>query len=439
MGVDQLDLLGLGHRVGDLAGPLEQPRHRAERARDGQSAEEPRRALEQRRQRRGEDAGRDGVEDGHRRQRGRGGAQRHAGVAHGRSSALTSRPPRGSSRCRTRAATTRRYSAVERTSSIGCELAGERLGGAVGDLGRRAAGPRGRPPSRGRGSASPPPTRAPRGRRARPRAAVAVPPGEGHDDLADRLGAARPDLAEADLASRRRAGSGSAGPARPGRAPSCDSAVQNVGGRDGPLAARRPSDDDRVRREQDRQRVAGRRGVGDVAAERAAVLDLGRADRRGRLDERRQVLAAERGAADLRVRRQRAEDERRRRRDAMPRSSSRRHRSSTPVRRLAELAGERDHQVRAAGDRPGGRRLGEEPRRRLGEVGRAGATGGSIGHQLDRAGLLGTGRAGANATAGDRLDDLRVAGAAAEVAGDRLADRVLVGPAAGIEVGAARP
>ena len=38
---------------------------------------------------------------------------------------------------------------------------------------------------------------------------------------------------------------------------------------------------------------------------------------------------------------------------------------------------------------------------------------------------------------GDRLDDLGVAGAAAQVAGDRLADRVVVGAAAGIEVGAA--
>ena len=43
------------------------------------------------------------------------------------------------SRCRTRAATRRRYSAVERTSSIGCELAGERLRGAVGGLRRRRA------------------------------------------------------------------------------------------------------------------------------------------------------------------------------------------------------------------------------------------------------------------------------------------------------------
>ena len=39
----------------------------------------------------------------------------------------------------------------------------------------------------------------------------------------------------------------------------------------------------------------------------------------------------------------------------------------------------------------------------------------------------------------DRLDDLGVAGAAAQVAGDRLADRVLVRPAAGVEVGPRRP
>ena len=65
----------------------------------------------------------------------------------------------------------------------------------------------------------------------------------------------------------------------------------------------------RIRGEQDRQRVAGRRGVRDVAAERAPVLDLGRTDRRGRLDQRRDVLAAQRGAADVGVRRQGARDE----------------------------------------------------------------------------------------------------------------------------------
>ena len=42
----------------------------------------------------------------------------------------------------------------------------------------------------------------------------------------------------------------------------------------------------------------------------AAVLDLGRADGRGRLDERRHELAAQGGPADLRERRQRTEDER---------------------------------------------------------------------------------------------------------------------------------
>ena len=41
-----------------------------------------------------------------------------------------------------------------------------------------------------------------------------------------------------------------------------------------------------------------------------AVLDLRRADRRGRLDQRGQVLAAERRAPDVGVGRQRAEDER---------------------------------------------------------------------------------------------------------------------------------
>ena len=60
-----------------------------------------------------------------------------------------------------------------------------------------------------------------------------------------------------------------------------------VARRDRPLAARPADDDLRVEREQDRQRVAGRRGVGDVPAERPPVLDLGRADRRRGLDERR--------------------------------------------------------------------------------------------------------------------------------------------------------
>ena len=103
------------------------------------------------------------------------------------------------SRCRTRAATTRRYSAVERTSSIGMQLAGERLGGEVGGLGRRRSALEDGLGRARHGSASPPRTRARAGPTSQAVAGAAVAPGEGHHDLADRLGASRPDLAEPDL------------------------------------------------------------------------------------------------------------------------------------------------------------------------------------------------------------------------------------------------
>ena len=80
--------------------------------------------------------------------------------------------------------------------------------------------------------------------------------------------------------------------------------------------------------QQDRQRVAGRRGVDDVAADRAAVLDLRRADRRGRLGEGRQELGDDRRLADLGVGRQRADHERVAS-TAIPRSSSRPQMSRT--------------------------------------------------------------------------------------------------------------
>ena len=115
---------------------------------------------------------------------------------------------------------------------------------------------------------------------------AAVAPREGHHDLADRLGAARPDLPEPHLAAGRERdpdpqdelvrGEGRLPVARP-----------EVAGRHRRARRGRAEDERRVHREQDRQRVAGRRGVGDVAAERPAVLDLGGADRRGRLDQRR--------------------------------------------------------------------------------------------------------------------------------------------------------
>ena len=91
---------------------------------------------------------------------------------------------------------------------------------------------------------------------------------------------------------------------------SCDRRRPERGGGHAPLAARPADVDDRFHREQDRERVAGRRGVGDVAADRRPVLDLGRADGRRRIDERRHELAAQGGLPDLSERRQRAEDER---------------------------------------------------------------------------------------------------------------------------------
>jgi hypothetical protein len=78
---------------------------------------------------------------------------------------------------------------------------------------------------------------------------------------------------------------------------------------DRPLAARAAGHDPRVERQQDRQGVAGRRGVGDIAAERASVLDLGGSDGCRRLDEDRHVAATRLGAPNLRVCRQGSEAE----------------------------------------------------------------------------------------------------------------------------------
>ena len=213
------------------------------------------------------------------------------------------------SRWRTRAATIRRYSAVERTSSIGLQLGGERLGRQVGGLRRRRpaleGGLRGASPDRRGGHG---PERQPDVRPGRRRIA-AVAPAEGDDDLADRLGAPRPDLAEAQLATgqQRDPDAQQQLVGRQGRPPV---GRPELGGRDRPLAADGAQHERRIGGEQDRQRVTGRRGVGDVAAERPAVLDLGRADRRGRLDQHGEMLAAERRAPDLRVRRQGAEGDR---------------------------------------------------------------------------------------------------------------------------------
>ena len=168
-------------------------------------------------------------------------------------------------------------------------------------------------------------------------------------DLADRLGAPRPDLAEASLSTN---GQREPDPQqqlvrRQGRSP--------VGGPEGSrghlaLAADRTADQRRIEREQDRQGIARRRCVGGIAADRAPVLDLGGTDRGGRLDQGRQVLAAERRSPDFRVRRQRAEDDR----VAIqgdPAELVEMPQVEHPLGRFAELAGQGDHQVRPAGDR----------------------------------------------------------------------------------------
>ena len=118
-------------------------------------------------------------------------------------------------------------------------------------------------------------------------------------------------------------------------------------------------------------------------------------------------------AADLRVRRQRAD-----RQHAVADADAAQLVEPPEVEhalgRRADLAGDLDHQVRAAGDRPEGvrrrssreasRRVRGERRRLDGHRRRSDAPARPCGR--DR----------------DRLDDLGVAGAAAEVAGDRLAD-----------------
>ena len=136
-----------------------------------------------------------------------------------------------------------------------------------------------------------------------------VAPGKAHDDLADRLGPPRADLsgnAPRGRASgiRIRSTSSSGARAVVRYAGQKEAAGTTRSPRGPPTAMVAPS------ASRTGQRVAGRRGVGDVPAERAAVLDLGRTDGRGRFDERRQVLTAERRSADLRVGRQRPEHER---------------------------------------------------------------------------------------------------------------------------------
>ncbi len=102
---------------------------------------------------------------------------------------------------------------------------------------------------------------------------------------------------------------------------------------------------------QHRERVSGGGGVGHVAADGAAVLDLGRTDGRGSLLERRHELGDQRRSAQLGVRRERADDER----VALDRDAPQLVQApdvEDALGRLADLTGHLDHEVGAAGQRP---------------------------------------------------------------------------------------
>ena len=129
----------------------------------------------------------------------------------------------------------------------------------VGRLRASAAGPRAPPRRRPPGSAGRRPTRAPPGRRASAGSPARLAPGEGDDDLADRLRPPRPDLAEARLAAAARPGSGPGGSARPARAPSA--------GRRPRTRSPRPS----ARRAARRRRSPRRARAGPAACRRPAT------------------------------------------------------------------------------------------------------------------------------------------------------------------------
>ena len=263
-----------------------------------------------------------------------------------------------------------------------------------------------------------------------PRAARrSSPPRERHDDLADRLGPPRADLAEAHLAAGRRAGSGRGAPARRARARSA--------GRPARSRRRRPS----APRGADRRRARRRAPAAPAACRRparrsptlppsvprfwiwAAPIVAAASTSAGRCS--RQM----RRAADVRVGRQRAEHER-----AAARRDPAQLVEPPQVEHARPAAAPSSPviwtmQVGAAGDRPPGRRPPASRR-----VGASASERGRLDRRLERhASGIPAGRASLGGQ-GDRLDDLRVARAAAEVAGDRLADRVVVGSAAGVEV-----
>ena len=109
MGVDELELLVERHRVGDVSRPVEHDLGRIERPGERKATEEAARALEQGCDRRREGARGDDVE-----------LIDVEGAFRLRRSSPDHQPPASRMRrWRTRAATSRRYSAVERTSSIG--------------------------------------------------------------------------------------------------------------------------------------------------------------------------------------------------------------------------------------------------------------------------------------------------------------------------------
>ena len=256
-------------------------------------------------------------------------------------------PASRSSRCSTRAATTRRYSAVDRTSSIGW------ISAASVEAAWSAVSARGAAPSRTRSvsvarmgvAATEPNARRtsrqtpPSGRQDRHTTTFEIawarrvptflkrtwrPCGSGMRTRSDELVVAPRGLAIA-------------GP-------------EVVRG-DCSFAGGAAEHDLRVGCQQHRQRVAGRGRVDDVAADRAAVLDLRRADRCRGLDQRRQMLLAQVGAPNVRVGGQRSEHQ-----VAVVDGDAAQLVQPPQVEDAlgwrSQLAGDLDHQVGAAGDRP---------------------------------------------------------------------------------------
>ena len=287
VGVDELDLLGLGHRVGDRAGAFEAARPRSEWPRRRRAAQRNRARPRRAARRRAMNSSARGA-----RVEGRS-CSPAAGVAQEAGAGFARRPCAGSRR-----SSGRRRSAGARPASVSAA--------------RSATSGVGRAPSRTRSvaaarigvAATEPSATRTFCQPCRPKSS----PGQGHDDLArsPARAACRPCGSGARARREREADLEDQLVRRQRRLPIRDEVVLR---RDLALAPLPADEDHRVGREQDRQRVARGRGVGDVAADRAAVLDLCRADRRRRLDERRQVLAAQRRAADLRVRRPGAEHE----------------------------------------------------------------------------------------------------------------------------------